>query len=90
MPYHLIVKIPLSSTHSTPDYHFALFRQLGLDIFLEAPKEERSEHCVKLFQDFLTDWKILLKCLLEWDVEPFVEVIERVKNARHEEVQERP
>lgn len=38
---------------------------------------------MQFFQNFLTNWKILLQSLLERKIEPLVKIVERIENTWH-------
>jgi hypothetical protein len=41
---------------------------------------------MQFLQYFLTDGEVLLKSLLEWNIEPLIEIVEGVEDSWHEEV----
>ncbi len=45
---------------------------------------------MQFLQDFLTDGEVLLKGLLEWYIEPLIEILEGVEYSGHEEVEQGP
>lgn len=90
VPDHLIIQVLLTSAHPTSHNGLRLLRKLSLHILLESAEEEGSQHSMQLLQYFLTDGEVLLEGLLEGQIEPLIEIIERVEDLRHEEMQERP
>lgn len=67
-----------------------LLAQLVLYMSLEAPQHEWFEDHVQALQLGLIEARLVLRVILNVLAEPFVKLLVRIKQRRHNEMQQRP
>ncbi len=90
---HVGVQPPLKAGHLALDNVFDLVGQLRLDVLLEPPEQEGSEHFVETTDDQNRFFLVQLHLLAgdgEGSVEPLLERVARLEDGRQQEVEQGP